>query len=52
MTRTTAYSDIQCVDYVCATGTFTVSVGGTAKTVEGVELDLRYFDGSNGDRYI
>ncbi|MDD5016825.1 MAG: SpoIID/LytB domain-containing protein [Eubacteriales bacterium] len=47
--RETVYSDIQCVDYVGATGSFSVSVGGTPETAEGVELDLRYFNGSNGD---
>ena len=38
-----------CVDFVMATGSFSVSVGGGAsQEVSGVGLDLRYFDASNG----
>ena len=38
-----------CVDFVGATGRFNVSVGGGAdQEVTGIELDLHYFDASNG----
>lgn len=37
-----------CKDFIRATGNFTVSVGGAPATVTGVNLDLRYLDGSNG----
>ncbi len=41
--------DNDCVDFVMATGTFTVSVGGGAnQEISGIELDLRYFDAANG----
>ena len=36
-----------CIDFVKATGNFTVDINGETVTVEDLELDLRYFDGSN-----
>ncbi len=47
--RVPPIGDNDCVDYVMATGTFTVSVGGGAnQEVSSIELDLRYFDAANG----
>ncbi|MCK5129602.1 MAG: Ig-like domain-containing protein [Clostridiales bacterium] len=39
-----------CIDFVMATGTFTVSTsdGTPLGSVSDIELDLRYFDGANG----
>ena len=38
----------ECVDFIMATGKFTVSVGGTSYEIADVELDLRYLDAANG----
>jgi uncharacterized protein YjdB len=38
-----------CMDFVMATGKFTVSSGGTSYEISDVELDLRYLDASNSD---
>ena len=46
--RVSAYSSIECTDYIKATGSFTVIVDGVPTTAEDVTLDLRYFDASNG----
>ena len=42
------YGVNDCVDFIMATGKFTVSVGAQAYTVQNIELDLRYFDAANG----
>ncbi|MDD5018430.1 MAG: SpoIID/LytB domain-containing protein [Eubacteriales bacterium] len=38
-----------CVDFIMATGDFSVMVGETPVTVEDLTFDLRYFDGANGN---
>ncbi|MGI5850192.1 MAG: SpoIID/LytB domain-containing protein, partial [Christensenellales bacterium] len=42
------YSTIACKDFVKATGAFSVDVDGTPLELQNVDLDLRYFDASNG----
>jgi len=44
--RIPSYSGNRCVDFIKATGDFTVSAGGVTATVTGVTIDLRYLDGS------
>ena len=47
--RVSAYSTIECVDFVKATASFSVNVGGTSLVLNNIDLDLRYLNASNGD---